>query len=99
MAPAVDMEPDGSAGWATPLMANLPKIILVFIFVPIISRFLHGFITQYFILRHIPGPFGSGWSRLFIIRSTYKNTLHLDFAAAIKKYGISAYRLAGAVRC
>lgn len=44
-------------------------------------------IIQYRKLSHVPGPFLSGVSRWFFIKSTAKNTLHLDCASLCKSYG------------
>ena len=67
---------------------NVAVAVLSAVLALLLARYLINVTKQYLRLRHIKGPFGSGWSRWFIISSTYNNTLHLDFAAAIKKYGI-----------
>ncbi|QDS75022.1 hypothetical protein FKW77_005880 [Venturia effusa] len=45
-------------------------------------------VKQYFRLSHVPGPWIAGiFPRLWTILSTARNTLHLDHAAVLKKYG------------
>lgn len=51
-------------------------------------QILHHRAKQYHRLSHVPGPWIAGiFPRLWTIISTARNTLHLDHAAVLKKYG------------
>jgi hypothetical protein len=67
-----------------PHFALLAAAGLAFIYV---VKYFIAVIRQYYRLSHIKGPWATGWSRWFIIKSTAKNALHLEFAKAIKQYG------------
>jgi Na+/serine symporter len=62
----------------------LPLLFLIVF----LAKFIYNSAVQYWKLRHVPGPFLSGVSRWFFIKSTAKNTLHLDCATLCKKYGM-----------
>jgi hypothetical protein len=44
-------------------------------------------ITQYFRLRHIPGPRGAGFSKWWLIGRITSGRTHLDYYEACEKYG------------
>ena len=52
-----------------------------------VLRVVYNRTIQYRKLSHVPGPFLSGVSRWFFIKSTAKNTLHLACGQLCKDYG------------
>jgi hypothetical protein len=57
-------------------------ILLLFFFRELVAR-----VQQYCRLAHIPGPWATGWSGLFILRSVARNTLAPDLGAACDAHG------------
>jgi hypothetical protein len=65
------------------LVSIVPIALLSFLFIrELISRTI-----QYRRLSHIPGPWATGWSGLFILRSVARNTLAPDLGAACDNHG------------
>jgi hypothetical protein len=48
-------------------------------------------ITQYFRLRHIPGPPGAGFSKWWLIGRITSGRTHLDYYEVCEKYGASNF--------
>jgi hypothetical protein len=69
------------------MTTNLVSVLIVALSVYAVVKLYYTKIRGYYRLRHIPGPWFSGWSRLFIISATARNTLHLDLARACQKWG------------
>jgi hypothetical protein len=65
-----------------PLLLVAYSVVFVFI-----AKYLVSTVRRYYRLAHIEGPWSTEWSGLFVISSVAKNTLHLDFGSACKKYG------------
>lgn len=55
--------------------------------VAILLFLLASVITQYFRLRHIPGPPSAGFSKWWLIRRITSGRTHLDYYEVCEKYG------------
>lgn len=67
---------------------SLSAILSGALAVLVLLRVVISYVVQYRKLSHVPGPFLSGVSRWFFIKSTAKNTLHLDCATLCQKHGM-----------
>ncbi|KAK1757122.1 pisatin demethylase [Echria macrotheca] len=65
--------------YQTLVAGALAVSLVLFWFIPTVRQYLR--------LRHIPGPFSSGFSKLWLLRGTLSGQLHLKFYEANQKYG------------
>jgi hypothetical protein len=65
----------------------LPTIVGALIIL-LVAKNLAFRIVRYLRLKHIPGPVGAGWTRLWLLRQAAGGKSHLAFFEVTKKYGV-----------
>lgn len=77
----------------SPVVASLAAVALLLVVWTVFST-----VRQYFRLRHIKGPAGTGISKWWLIRSVGGGRTHLDMYEVCEKYGMLAVAEIGYAR-